>query len=202
MPETAIRLDKSRPFGTCHGERVPADPHYRVHYWQGGKMAGHLVQLPFDANGELVPDDGKTEPFQAMGVLPDGKSGMVMYDPLYTERMREFRAAKLKKMGSVAVAGPQEIEEPGEVSEEDADGAAPEDEVNLVAWLKGEQKYQVHLLRAAAKKRYNKSYGDKLYPNLVIDLVLDEKLVPEEELCEQFKAMLKADAKAKSKGTI
>lgn len=193
MAATTIRLDKSKPYGTCHGERVPDDPHYRVHFWQGGRMNGHHITLPFDVDGELVPDDGKTEPYQGMGLRGDGSSGPVTYQPLYTKAMREYLAAKLKKVAAVAAAGVPEIEEPGD-SEPDENGAAPEDEVNLVDWLTGKAKYQPHLLRAAIQKRFSRKHTKTA--EMVIDLVLDEKLVPEDQVCAELAKYLPAKVAA------
>src|SRR4051812_39126812 len=39
MSEPILRLDRSKPFSECRGERTPNDPHYRVAYWQG-QMVG------------------------------------------------------------------------------------------------------------------------------------------------------------------
>src|SRR2546429_444017 len=67
MAEPVIRLDQSRAYSENRGEMRPDDPHYRVAFFQGeplkvirnGKPATIAVTLPFDAQGDLVPDDGK-----------------------------------------------------------------------------------------------------------------------------------------------
>lgn len=183
-----ITLDKSRPHGTCHGERLPEDPHYRVHFWQGGRMNGKIVLLPFDSNGKLVPDDGKTAPFQAQGVTQDGKTGIVTYTPLYDAPMRAFLDAKKRKATSIASQAVPEIEEAGEPQPFEEDVSSPEDEVNLVEYLKGNQNYLWQHVRDAAKKRFHKNF--KNVNALVVDLVLDEKIIGEDELADKFKVCL------------
>lgn len=186
--DLVVRLDRSKEFGECRGERTPDDPIYRVHYWQGGVMGGHKVVLPFDTHGELVPDDGKTEKFQGMGFNAKGESATVWYEPLWDDRMRKFLKAKLARMAALAAASPGAQIEDDEPRGADDFGLAGsiEDEVNFASWLRGERKYAAHALRAAAKKRYSRTYG-QIYPDLVIDLVLDEHVVPESEVCDEFR---------------
>ncbi len=185
MPEPVIRLDRSKPFSTCHGERTPDDPHYRVHFWQGGRFGKDNILLPFDSNGELIADDGKTEAYQGSGIDPQGKSAIVSYLPLYTEKMRAFLKAKKDRATASQVSNEPTIEE----DEQDVAGqSAPEDDVNLESWLRGEVKYQPHQLRAAAKKRYHKTYAN--IPELIADLVLDEKLVPEDKVAPHLAKFL------------
>lgn len=177
---TTLKLDKSRPYSECHGERAPDDPHYRVRFWQGQRVKGDMVMLPFDARGELVPDDGKKETWQG---LVDGKP--VTHYPLYNDAMR----AMLEKKTKSAAAAVQEPEAEDEPEEDRADAS---DDVNFESWLRGEARYEPHLIRAAAKKRYSKNY-QKL-SELVVDLVLDEKLVPEDEVCPALAGHLKPKA--------
>lgn len=181
MAEPTIQLDRTKPYGECHGERLPDDPHYSVHFWQGGKMRGHHVLLPFDVNGKLIPDDG-SEDKKGLGILSNGETGPMTYKPLWTPLMREYRDAKLKRMAAIAQAGVPELVEDGEEKEADDLGGAPEDEVNFAAYLRGEVRYAPHLLFAAAKKTYHKSYTS--IKELVTELVLDEKVIPEAQLSE------------------
>jgi hypothetical protein len=194
MADPVIRLDRSRAFSECRGERTPDDPHYRVHFLQGGKMAGKLILLPFDSNGDLVPDDGKTEPYA--GINSDGKP--VTHRPLYDKDMRAYLDAKKKKMTAAAApTDPTAIDEgEGDPSGIDEGTSAPEDEVNFVSWLRGEARYQPHVLRAAAKKRYHKTYQNMI--DLVEDLVLDEKIIAEDELSPTWKKALDGKMKAKA----
>lgn len=178
MTEVQIRLDRSRPFSTCHGERTPDDPLYRVHFWQGGLMGGHRVLLPFDAHGNLVPDDGQTG--LKAGLDNEGKK--VDFHPLFTQRMKDYLAAKLRKAQPAATseAAPTVIKEDGERDEEDDLSVAPDDDVNLEAWLRGTAEYPPHKLRDAYARRYHKR-TEKIR-DIFIDLLLDEKLIPEDQV--------------------
>ncbi len=196
MNDVTITLDKSKPFSTCHGERTEDDPYYRVHFLQGGKFRvnGKVVQvaLPFDSNGDLVPDDGKDAPYDGRGIDPKtGNAITVKYHPLYSPLMRQYLAAKIEQIKSLAATAPvneaPRLED--EVGSGDALEGGPEDLVNFADWLRGKVDYQPFLLRKAAHKRYHKQYPD-LFPALVVDLVLDEKLVPEAELRDKFRAMI------------
>jgi hypothetical protein len=188
MADPVIRLDRSKPFGENRGDMTPIDPHYKVAYWQGGKMGGKTIVLPFDVHGELVPDDGKTEPFQ--GLNSDGKQ--IVYQPLYTPLMREFLKAKLNRAAAVAAKqpDPHQLEDDDEDKGLDGLDGGDEDEVNFVAWLKGEARYPSHILRQAAKRRFSINY-QKIVPDLVVDCVRDHNLVSEDELCTQYKDVLR-----------
>lgn len=188
MSEVAIRLDSSKPFAECRGERRTDDPCYRVHFWQGFKLAGgKTVSLPFDSQGLLVPDDGKTESFDSVNV--EGKP--VTHFPLYDADMRKLVESKRKKLTAAAPAPDDVVEDDG------ADSANADkpigDDVNFVSWLRGEVKYQPHILRAAAKARFHKTYGSNI-GEIVTDLVLDEKLVPEGDVCKDLQKFLPAKA--------
>jgi hypothetical protein len=183
--EPVIRLDRSKAYSECHGERTPDDPHHGVHYWQGGRLGEHIVLLPFDAQGELVPDDGRTEDYQGAGFDPQGKAAVVKYKPLYDDKMRRYLAAKVKRMKEAVApltAPADEITEdlaaPGDVA----------DEVNFVSWLRGEVQYQPHILRKAAKARYSKNYSK--IGDIVVDLVLDEQIVGEDHVCDALRIHL------------
>jgi hypothetical protein len=180
MADPVIRLDKSKPFSECRGERQPDDPHYKVHFFQGFKNGKVTTLLPFDAHGVLVPDDFKTEPYPG---LVEGKS--IMHAPLYSDAMREI-VAKLKKRqsGNGASIEEEKVEdEGGGDNDRETKPSAEGEEVNFESWLRGEIRYQPHVLRKAAKARYAKNYpAGAFIPELVRDLVLDEKLVPESEL--------------------
>jgi hypothetical protein len=193
MSEAQIRLDRSRAFGTCHGERTPDDPMYRVHYWQGGLMNGKRIVLPFDANGNLIPDDGRTGLIP--GISPDGKP--ISYHPLYDADQRTYLAAKKKKMDAVATApAANQIVEDGDTAhdEDDLGAGKAEDEVNLEQWLRGRVNYPAYLIRLAVEKRYHQK--TQQIRQIVTDLVLDHKLVPEGEVCPDLAKFLPADSDA------
>jgi hypothetical protein len=89
-----------------------------------------------------------------------------------------------------------EEDEPNEFDGEEA----PTDEVDFVAWLKGQTRYPPHILRAVAMRRFHRRYVP-LVPDLIIDLMRNyddlvdnaqgPSIMPDEELCDQFKAVLK-----------
>lgn len=177
--DVVIRLDKSRTFSECRGERQPDDPLYRVHFWQGQTINKAMVLLPFDAAGELIPDDGKTLPYHG---IVDGKP--VMHHPLYNQAMRELLELKRRRHKAVEAAP-----EPGEGAGAGKDGDLT-DEVNLEAWLRGQTRYNWLILQAAAKKRTHCFFANKTA--LVVGLVLDEKMIPESELAPDLAALLPA----------
>lgn len=171
-----IRLDRSKTFSTVFGDRLPNDPHYRVAFSQDG--------LPFDHDGELVPDDNKLDGDRWMAKNSEGKD--VEHQPLWTSKMRERLAKKIQRMEQ-ALARPDEPETIDEESPDEAKAAAAR-EVNLEMWLRGEARYEAVLLFAAARERFKKRY-DKI-GELVVDAVVDEKIVPEEAVCPALKRFL------------
>jgi len=178
MSDAVIRLDRSKPFSECRGERAPDDPHYRVHYWQGQLVGRDMVLLPFDAHGELVPDDGKTEPW----IGKDTENKPVQHFPLYNKPMRDLLERKRKRQSQIAA----KVAEEDDLDVQDTEAVA--EEVNLVAWLRGEARYEWPELQVAVKKRYSRIHQSKR--QMVEDLVLDEKLVREDELDPQLAKML------------
>jgi hypothetical protein len=175
-----IRLDESRAYSTVHGDRNPGDPHYRVHSFQDG--------LPFGAEGVLVPDDGKRERWSEAIEREDGTTKIVWHDPLYTDAMRKTLDKKLKKLASTKRVVTKTVKAP---TDEDADEQAPvfgPDEVNLTSWLRGEINYEPNEIFAAVKKRYGISLTR--LREVVIELVDDQKLVPESEVSQKLIVLL------------
>lgn len=183
MAEPVIRLDRTKTFSECRGERAPDDPHYRVHFQQGQRVGKDMVLLPFDSEGNLVPDDGKTEPFQG---LVEGKP--VTHYPLYNKAMRDLLELKKRRGKAAQATG----EEPVDENPDDETNLA--DEVNFVSWLKGDAKYEWSLLQVAAKQRFSRVFTSK--KEMVVDLVMDEKIVPEAELSAEFFKLLPERAAA------
>jgi hypothetical protein len=160
-----IRLDRSRPFQTIHGDRTQGDPHYNVHFFQGN--------LPFDAQGALVPPDpDRAKPW----VSKDSEGKPITCYPLYNEQMTKVLEAKLKR--AAAVKAKDEVDDEEEDASEKLVNLA--DEVNLEAWLRGQAKYEPHLIYAACKQRYHRSFTR--LREVVEELVYDLKLVPEAEV--------------------
>lgn len=178
MTDAVIRLDRSRPFSECRGERAPDDPHYRVHFWQGQLVGKDIVLLPFDSADELVPDDGRTDPYPG---LVDNKP--VMHKPLYDEKMRKL--VEMKKKRHKAIEAP--ADESGDEEETSGKGSLV-DEVNFVSWLRGEARYEWPLLQVAAKARFSRVFTSK--KEMVSDLVLDEKIVPEDQVTPELAKLL------------
>lgn len=158
-----IRLDRSKLCTTVHGERTPDDPLYRVHYRQGPLN----LELPFDANGVLVPDDGKTEPWDGLDV--EGKK--VKYYPLYNAALRG-RVERLQAQLSKGVAAMEE-EIKREVGES-AERMAEIEECNLESWLKGEVGYEPDVVYAAVKLRYGRAM--RTVRDVVEFLVIDKAM--------------------------
>lgn len=173
-----IKLDKSKKYSEVKGDRLPDDPHYKVHFWQD--------DLPFDVGGSLVPDDGKVAPWNALNA--DGKP--VVHHPLWNDLRRKKMEAKLDRMNRVKGAV-EEAEEATSESEEDIRKAAVND-INFESWLRGEVQYQPWALFEAAHSRYHKRYSK--IPELVLDLVEDEKLVPEDQVCDRLRTFLQRAA--------
>jgi hypothetical protein len=182
MTEVAIRLNESKPHSENRGEMQPDDPHYHVAFWQGeqikaerkGKHIKIMVLLPFDAKGNLVPDDNRKEPWQGK----DSEGKLVLHHPLWNDDMRTLLAKKQKDLAERAE---------NEEDEVDVDWASSR--INWVGWLTGSEKYdQWHILQAGAKTTFGKVFGTK--KDLVIELVTERGLVPPEALCKEFARML------------
>lgn len=186
VPDVKIVLDKSKRFSECRGERVPEDPHYRVAYWQGQVFRGVIVLLPFDTQGQLVAEDAVNSPPSGAWQGLDNEGKPVRYHPLWTKPMRDLLDAKLKRQAAIAEA--PEAEDELDVTDTDA----ASDEVNLVALLKGEAKYEWGLIQAAIKKRFHLIVQSK--QQMVEVLCLDEKIVQEHELAPALFKLLPAKA--------
>jgi hypothetical protein len=181
MAEMVIRMDKTRVFSEVHGDRQPGDPHYHVHYFQD--------TLPFDGAGILVPDDGKNAPWLVSLESDDGKIINVKHHPLYTDKMRELVQKRMDRLNKVKVGVASVVAEE-EVEEVEAKSDA--DEVNFEAWLRGEVDYETFILFPAWAKRSGKKHT-KLR-DLVDDLVLDEKIVQEEDVSPRLRGLLSTAA--------
>lgn len=167
-----LRLDASRYHSRVIGERTAEDPQFGVAFWQDG--------FPFAADGELVADDGKRAPWDGRDV--DGKP--VRFHPLWTDKMRTALQKRLERLARNLA--PQEEN----VDEHSSPGARDQAamEVDLVGWLRGELRYEPWLIQRAAKLRYNKVYAR--LKDLVVDLVMDERLVAEDQLAPSLRGYL------------
>lgn len=164
-----IKLDRSKRFSTVHGDRTPNDPHYAVHFWQAG--------LPFDVNGNLVPDDSGKE-LVTDDTFDDGR--VIRYKHLWNDAMRTLRDRRTARIGKLQA----DAEEAAELQErEDLTS-----DVNLEAWAKGEVQYLSAVLFNAAKARFGKHYTTQA--QLLHDLIYEEELIREEEVPDNMRAML------------
>jgi len=106
-------------------------------------------------------------------------------------RVNEKHPRELQELLGRRAATPDAPEEP-EPKTDKAHAAsrtdAAADDVDFVAWLKGEASYETYLLFAAARKRFSIAYS-KL-GQLVEDLVLDHKLIDERELAPRLARLL------------
>jgi hypothetical protein len=74
----------------------------------------------------------------------------------------------------------------GEIQDDAQRDDADDGGVNFESWLRGEVKYPVYALRAAAQKRFSRTYPMNDFKSALIeDLVLEEKLVPEDQVCAE-----------------
>ena len=140
-----------------------------------GEVGAKIILLPFDAQGVLVPDDGKTDAYQGRTV--DDKP--VIHQPLYNTEQRAL-VERMKKAASRPAPTAEEIEAEAPISVP-GEATDPADAVNFASWLRGEVRYTPQELRAAAKSRFHVQFVD--IKELVIQAVLDEKIVPEDQVC-------------------
>lgn len=176
-----LRLDRLKPFSECKGERQPDDPHYRVAFSQGQKVGKDIVLLPFDSSEELVHDDGKVAPY--FGVV-EGKQ--VQHQPLYTQQMRTLVATKMKRLESTAARSDDDDDDDAAGTEGRSDSML--EDVNFASWLRGEVRYEWPLLQVAAKSRFSRIFTSKR--EMVADLVLDQKVIPEDQVSPELAKLL------------
>jgi hypothetical protein len=155
-----LRLDRSRPHGTIHGERAPGDRHQLAHFTQDG--------ITFDAQGfhidELIEDD----------------------------KTRALVDRRLKKVG----APKPDADDAGGSDDADNDpappgaGSAASTDVNLEAWLRGEEKYEWFLITKTVRERYSQNISKAV--DMIEFLIEDMKVIPLSELAPEFAKHLKS----------
>lgn len=168
-PFHLVRLDKTRPSSQVFGDRMPDDPHYNVAFMQG--------ELPFDTSGQLVRDNGQTVPFKS--ITNDGKD--VIHRPLYDERSRDILLRRLNRLRRGAADSAPATRGPGK-KQADLDG------INLEMWLRGDIDVDDALVIEAATQRYSKKFRG--ISHVVDFLVYDEKLIEEDQVDPQLKALI------------
>jgi hypothetical protein len=165
VPQTKLRMDKSRPFGTVHGERAPGDKHQFAHFQQDG--------IYYDAHGlhleELVEDD-KTR-------------------ALVERRLK--RQAKAAPKEKAADAGDSDNDEDLDPASNGA-GSDSSDDVNLEAWLRGEAQYHWFRITKLVRERYHQNITKLI--DMIEFLVEDEKVITVSELAPEYAKLLKPQA--------
>jgi hypothetical protein len=182
MTEPVIRMDRSKkpPPSTVHGDRTPDDPHYRVAYWHQG--------LPYDVNEVLIQPDERSEPWDVLMDNGDGTQRRIRYSPLYDKKSLE-KLAKLKER--LTKVHTNEAVLPADALEDEPAASIPsllqddeDDDVNFVSFLRGEVKYPFYKVAAAFKKRKFRTHNN--LRDLIIDLVEEEKVIPEDQVAPQY----------------
>lgn len=157
-----LRLDRSRDFSTVHGERPASDPHAGIHFYQDG--------LPFDSH-EIYVDGHLNDTSDK-----DGK-------------LRAMVERKLRKLQGQQTAADAEAElaagDTPLAGEKKPDSDT--DDLNLVAWARGDAQYLFGHVREAIKKRYSQVVKDT---RGALDCLLDEKAITEKDLAPQYKQLL------------
>lgn len=161
-----LRLDKSRPFSTIHGERPPGDRHQNAHSYQDG--------IFFDAHGLHIDD------------LIDDEETRSLVD---RRLKRQAKAAPKEEVG--ADAGGSDDDETGDPASNEGAGSQGAD-VNLEAWLRGEAKYPWFSITKTVRERYHQNITKAV--DMIEFLVEDEKIVPAAELAPEFSKVLKQAA--------
>lgn len=180
MTDPTVRLDEARPYSQCHGERTPEDPHYHVRFFQGGTLGKKRILLPFDAEHNLVPDDGKKEMWKGKDV--EGKD--VFYYPLWNDDMRKYLALKIKQLGEQAVVEEDTINE----------DARTIDHVNIEQWLRGQAKYDWADLVNKCRSQFGFNAVSKR--EMVFRLVMEEEVLKPDQLHSSLRSLLPAEDKA------
>lgn len=168
MEAITLKMDKSRPFATVHGDREANDTHVRVSFFQDG--------LPFDAAGNLV-----------LSVIENDQKLL----DLARRKSSKFKSnAQPQEETSVVSAPPPpqlladesyddvdsegaEAQDPDDVSQGDIDA------INLTEWAKGNIKYSWFKVRDAFRQRYSINVSSA---NDAIDFLLSEGVVSEGDL--------------------
>lgn len=157
-----VRMDRSRDFATCHGERTPDSVHATLHFIQNG--------LPFDSEGILITDHAFFEP------MKDKPSKNAL---LLRERADKLVEKALKS------AQPRVEGEPA--TEGDADDGKSDGPANLEAWARGEARVPWQEVSQAIARRFGRRVANK---RDAIDLLLEERVVAKAHLSEEHRKLV------------
>lgn len=131
MATPVVRLDRSRPYSTVHGERSASDRHANVFFYQD--------KLPFGADGTVLANHPDIAESPELAALLEGK---------------------LKKAAKVALSAPGDDAADGLPTAPVEADEGPE-EVNLTLWARGEQQVQWQHVTDAIARRYGRRVKDK-----------------------------------------
>lgn len=164
MSQVKVRMDKSRYFSTVHGDRGPDDPHAKVNFYQDG--------LPFDAQGLLLVE----------AIPADDKAALAKADKLIKKASKNTVKTPPPPDGEVT-------DETGGADDDDGDqsGGNPDD-VNLEAWLRGEQKYPWFAVTKAIRTRFAKNITKT--EDAVAFLVNEQGIVAKENVAAAYQPMI------------
>ena len=152
MTGPALSLDRTRDYGTVHGEGVP----HGMLYEQDG--------LAFNAQGELI---------MAL-VDTDEKKALV------ERKLRKLAKAQAKQADDAAPQSDGQSGATTSQDDDDDEDAPTDAEVNIDAWARGAAKVPWVELQKVAKQRFAKVFKGK--EELVEFLVYDAKLLNIEDV--------------------
>jgi hypothetical protein len=143
-------------------------------------------------HGERPPGD----PLQHVHFYQDGlpfDAGRLLLTEMIEndERLKALAAKKLSRQKKQVVAV-VETDDDGDHTPQDVDDDEDDNDsdVNLEMWLTGDVKYIFAKIRATIADRYQKR-GINSIDNAVVFLVIEQKVVPVERLCAEFKEIIK-----------
>jgi hypothetical protein len=157
-----VRMDKSRDFATCHGERTPGNSHVGVHFYQNG--------LPFDAQGVMVADHPDFEPESEK----PSKQAILLRERAEKLMAKAIKSAKPKVEGEAAEDG-------------NDDSGASDGPANLETWARGETRVQWNEVTQAIAKRFHVRVSSKA---AAIELLVQERVVAIGDLSDEHRKLL------------
>jgi hypothetical protein len=166
VPPPKVRMDRSRAYGTVHGERGPNDLHAGVMYYQDG--------IPADASGYFL--------FDHPDLMQPGQKG---------DQLRKIAAKKIERQLKIdAKKPPQPVRAESEDDDEDVDTDVAKDEeeelldpINLEAWLRGEQQVEWHEVSQEIARRFKKRIAKE---GDAVEFLVKEGVVPKAQLRKAF----------------
>lgn len=160
--QVQVRMDKSRDYATCHGERTSGNSHAAVHFYQN--------ELPFDAQGILIFDHPDFEPESEK---PSAKAIRLR------ERVEKLMAKAIKSARPKAEGNSSEVE--------DDDSGTSDGPANLEMWARGEVRVPWNEVTQAIAKRFSRRVSNK---HDAIELLVQERVVSMGELSDEHRKLL------------